>query len=398
MSAKKAAKYEGVNVDAGSGTANLVRVDEKIGEGNEGVVYKTQYPDPSAVKIFFKDNRDDKKEKISAMVKNKPKLKDDTGNWSLIWPQKVVEDPKTGDFLGYEMEYLDSDNFEMALKHAMQSLEWTQCSKNDRYKAAYNLATAVQAVHDAGHAIGDFNHKNILVDTDTKKVILIDTDGFHIKDGGDTNTGSKDDVDDELWDNPYGDSNGNNGENASNSSTQNNDSTSEDNEDIWENPYRSDGGATIYPGKTHFPRYSPPEKRTDEMGMDEVIDVDRFCLGVHIFQLLMNGTHPFSASGENAANGSPAKKIKDNPFPYGSSANKIKPRQGAPDYYQYPQSIRQAFEKCFKTGAKQFNYDRTKTETWITVLSKELGDDPSDQNRTNPNDNDDDDDLWENPY
>ena len=48
-------------------------------------------------------------------------------------------------------------------------------------KVAENIAAAVNNVHDSGHIIGDLNPNNFMLDVNTGRVMLVDTDSYHIK-------------------------------------------------------------------------------------------------------------------------------------------------------------------------------------------------------------------------
>lgn len=378
MFQRDASEYDNTRVTLGSNGSNSIRLGKEIDSGKEGVVYRVSGSPSSAVKIFKSKNRSHKSPKILAMTENKPENTGGSGDWSIIWPQKVVKNRNTGDIFGYKMQYIDSENTDNALKYSMEQLNWRDSSLQDRLTAAYNLANAVNAVHEAGHAIGDFNHDNILVEPGSHAITLIDCDGFHI-----TNSSRSGNSSGDPWDDPYSDTGG--GSQTSDRNSTNTSSSSQD-DDVWDDPYETDGGEKTYSGTTHYPRYSPPENRNKQMNATEVIDVDRFCLGVHIFQLLMSGTHPFSAGGNKAVNGDPANNIQENTFPYETSVDGIEPLSQAPDYNQLPKEVKILFKKCFDTGAKEFGYERATTTEWIDTLSDLIGVDDSEHTK---------DDIWD---
>ena len=292
-----------------------IDIGEQLGKGNEGKVYRAKNKDQIAIKLFFKGKRSSKEGKIKAMTDGHGEdLGSNVYDNNIIWPKEVVYDEMSGQFYGYTMPKLTTPNANNALKHAMYEFQWDESTEEERLQTALNLASAVSSIHDVGHAIGDFNHDNILISETS--VTLIDCDGFHIQ-----------------------------------------------------------GEESVYPGNTHFPRYSPPEKRNKKMGIDKVIDVDRFCLAVHIFQLLMEGTHPFQAEGEKAADGSPSKKINENPFPYECNVDGVSPVSRGPDFEDLPNRIQNLFEESFTTGSKQFGYERTEVSDWVDVLEDIVDDD-----------------------
>jgi hypothetical protein len=288
---------EEIETDSG-----VYEIGEQIGGGAEGNVYEVK--DSELVLKKF-DNPGKKQQKVSAMVKNKPD--DPTYNQhgvrSIIWPDELARNPDTGAFLGYVMPYKDLSSVKSALEYAMTEL--SNSTPERRRESAKNLAIAVKAIHQEGHAIGDFNHENILIDDGF--VILIDCDAFHI----------------------------------------------------------TDGNAT-YSGSTYSKRYAPPEKRgTGEP--DSVKEADKFCLGVHIFQFLLGGAHPFQAQ---SANGDWPSVIRSTPFPYLDGNSSVQPiNNNQQQYDQLPKELREKFEDCFTETGKDLIYGRPDPTDWIDAIN-----------------------------
>jgi hypothetical protein len=208
-------------------------------------------------------------------------------------------------------------------------------SLKERLRPAYNLAYMVYKIQDQGHALGDFNHENIFVKDGN--ISLIDCDGFHIKANG-----------------------------------------------------------IVYEGDTFKKRYSPPEKRPPEL--EEVKVADRFCLGVHIFQLLMDGYHPYHAKGSNAEGGDWGVKIAQNSFPYTDSAAGFEPPEPGlqQKYDNLPQEIQDLFQDCFSESSTRFGWARPSAVEWVRKLGRTAALDvpeselPSDSNGTKGGKGDDD--------
>lgn len=280
---------------------------EKLGEGAEGAIYRLPSSN-EVVKIFEKEKREEKSEKVQAMIANNPTdptyQQSNSDIRSIVWPTAIVEHPDKGDFLGYTMAYKNLADHKNACRYARENLQWNTSDPEDRYKTALNLVRVVRAIHEQGHAIGDLNHQNILIDSGY--VSVIDCDGFHIS---------------------------------------------------------SNQKSSTYPGETFFPRYAPPEGRANTTRGVKL--GDRFGIAVHIFQLLMEGFHPFQGQGPNAAGGTFADMIEQNEFIYASP--RLSPHTQAPDYEQLPAGIKNLFSKCFDT-AKRDPKNRPETDEWSHVL------------------------------
>ncbi|WP_338740517.1 hypothetical protein [Haloplanus salilacus] len=282
---------------------------ERLGIGVEGSVYALPGSD-EVVKVFEEERRSEKADKVRAMIANPPT---DTTHLqsdvrSIVWPTGVVED-RSGSFLGYTMPRVDLDQYKDAHRYAREDLRWADSDPERRYATAHNLAIVVDAIHEQDHAIGDLNHGDILVDD--RYVTLIDCDAFHIS-----------------------------------------------------------GEDGAYGGDTYLPRYAPLEGRGDSL--DAAREADRFGLGVHIFQLLMEGFHPFQAQGRWAQSGGFADMIENNPFPYEDpEPDEVEPHDDAPDYDRLPENVRDLFADCF--DGKACGWIRPSPDDWIVALRRAAG-------------------------
>jgi DNA-binding helix-hairpin-helix protein with protein kinase domain len=152
------------------------------------------------------------------------------------WPQNLLLDPGSGNVVGFLMPRLDGHREIHALygptdrKTAFPDASWAFL-----VRAARNVAAAFEAVHQAGHVIGDVNQGNVVVSRQAT-VRLIDCDSFQI-----THLGS------------------------------------------------------TYPCRVGVPLFTPPELRSQRLeSVVRTADHDRFGLAVLIFQLLFMGRHPFA--------------------------------------------------------------------------------------------------------
>ena len=295
-----------------------------IDSGGEGWVYHVErsqsgrVTDSDVVKVLKPGARADKEPKIEAMIAKDPtdQTLNEKGTRSIIWPEQIVRERPSGSFLGYTMPYVNVDSRPDAFEHADRVLSEENSTFYERIKTGLNLAIMVYNIHEAGHAIGDFNDKNILINEDCH-ITLIDCDGFHI--------------------------------------------TGED--------------ETVYPESVKLPRYAPPEGRGETVS--EVKEADRFSLGVHIFQFLMGSEHPYQAErGEDAINGTLKEKTDGNPFPYGETESDVAPAKWKQQRYdQFPQELKDLFERCFPDvdsdiPLKISNSNRPTPWEWIDTIDK----------------------------
>jgi DNA-binding helix-hairpin-helix protein with protein kinase domain len=103
----------------------------------------------------------------------------------------------------------------------------------------------------------------------------------------------------------------------------------------------------------------------------DIKEADRFGLGVHMFQFLMEVYHPFIAGGSGAMTSDYVDLIRENPFPYDADNPNIRPHEDAPNYDQLPEEIKQLFSECFHPGGK-LSLSRPTPEEWIETLTSQF--------------------------
>ena len=314
-------ELEGKRIEIGN--AGAATIGELIGRGGEGYVHELEdfsrsneldSSSRTVVKILKEDLRAGKEDKIEAMIKNKPDIQEvDAEDFPPIaWPTASVTTP-SGEFLGFEMPYVDYENSVTIYEYA-DSDEYPQrdADLTEIYRTGLNLAAMVHNVHESNHAIGDFNHKNIRVKNGY--IALLDCDSYHIR----ASSGEK------------------------------------------------------YQGNTFEPRYAPPEELTDSIR--GVQSGDNFCLGIHIFQILMQGCHPYVPSNdswtpENADNIEQWIKHPEFSFPYLDDQDDIKAPPALKERYEdFPKEIKELFELCFSNTSKIAGMGRPSPLKWIDPL------------------------------
>lgn len=166
------------------------------------------------------------------------------------------------------------------------------------HRTARNLATAMRALHERGYVIGDLNECNILA-SETALVTMVDTDSF------------------QVWDATTG---------------------------------------TLFRCRVGRPEFTPPELQGKPFAqINREPAHDHFGLGILIFQLLMEGTHPFA--GVYRGHGEPPplpERIGAGHFPHGGDPRvPYTPTPTAPSFEWLHPVLQNLFCRCFRDGHGQ---------------------------------------------
>ena len=305
-----------------------VPIGNQIKRDVDSCTYRIEDTESDAAKLYDQPEIDENRtrDKIQRMIDSPPDLPKESGVAAYFaWPTDILTNAESGEFLGYRMSRPPLDN----PKHVLDFTEeypHTESgsskgllgsilkgigiggdteSGGDPYDVSLALAEGVHALHQAGHAIGDFHHSKILIDDN--RVMFVDCDDFHIS-----------------------------------------------------------GESVKYDGSDIAPEYAPP---MDSEASEEVIQQgDRFALAVHIFRLLMEGYHPFETDEEGPTEELEA-MIQKSPFPYRvPDSEYLRAPEDAPPYDDLPPEIRNLFEICFIEG-QQIPEMRPTAGDWVQVLS-----------------------------
>ena len=162
--------------------------DSPLGKGGEGAVYPVTHIGSPVLgsagslvgKIYHDDEskRPEREAKCVAMLASVP----DTD--SIVWNLGNLY-RKDGVFAGFLMKRLQMDTYEtfMAVAHTLHRRRlFPDWSIMHALLMGRNVAAAVDAVHAAGHMVGDINESNILVSKDTT-VRIVDADSAQITAG-----------------------------------------------------------------------------------------------------------------------------------------------------------------------------------------------------------------------
>ena len=309
------------------------KVGKHIASGGEGDIYDIA-GNPSQVLKIFKDNKkSEKEEKIKVMLKRPVSEKND---FQITWPKDIVY---TGNkrFAGYVMNKISSTEnlnilYEYGPSAKYKSINWV-----DKITIALNLCIVLDAVHMAGHVCGDLNPNNINVDVQTGYVTYVDTDSYNIIDGS--------------------------------------------------RIYRCPVGMPNYIAGEISKKISKENERNRFLGVNDKItlenaslptytrETDYFALAIHIFQLLMNGAHPYQGAIDPSAKSSytaanPPDNIKKGTVPYINPKNRYTmiPRY-APEFGSLPENIQTLFKRAFIHGSRNPSLRPTASE-WYSALDE----------------------------
>lgn len=300
------------------GNKGLYREANQLGSGGEGTVYSISGNPNSVLKIYHPAKlTSELRRKVELMLSIRSRF-DNSALSSLAWPTDIVKDDK-GNFAGLVMPKVIGNPINECYEANNFSVNYGQ-----RICIAMNLCAAVDDVHSAKQTIGDFNPNNIIVNKKIGTVTLVDTDSFHLK---------------------------------------------------------NDRGI-LFPCTVGHRDYLAPELQgmnfSESHSKTYTQETDRFSLAIHIFCLLMNGTHPFATRrspintviGKSSVALPPTESlIKNGQSPHFSrKLSGTLPPLYCPDIKMLPSNIRSLFERAFDSG-HQNPAMRPSAEEWYDELS-----------------------------
>lgn len=292
-----------------------------IGVGGEARVYALPQS-PSLVAKVYHQPAELRARKLAAMLANPPHdPMSGSGLTSIAWPVDLllpVEARKQPLVAGFLMPRINRMKPIIDFYHPRTRRRACPLfSYFYLHRAGRNLAAAVRSLHEGGYVIGDLNESNILV-SDTALVALVDTDSFQVRDAH---------------------------------------------------------SGEVYRCAVGKAEFTPPElQRVTFAEMDREPAHDLFGLAVILFQLLMEGTHPFA--GQFTGRGEPPPvetRISSGHFPH--SLNKVaqqvpyKPMPAAPPFDVLSPRLRELFVQCFNDGHRD-PLARPDAQTWAQALKE----------------------------
>jgi len=285
-----------------------------VGVGGEARILQIR-EDPGLLAKVYHNPTAQHARKLAAMIANPPvDPMAAKGHVSIAWPVDLVE---TADgrrrFVGFLMPYVTW--MRPIIEYYNPRTRHQQCPLfNYQYlhRTARNLAVAVGALHVRGYVIGDVNETNILVN-DTALVTLVDTDSFQVRDPKNGH----------LFRCPVG-----------------------------------------------TPLFTPPEFQNKAFAhIDRAPENDLFGLAVLIFQILMEGAHPFA--GQFTGRGDPPPyevRISLGHFPHGNKPRgPYRPAPVTLPFEVLDPKLQQLFLRSFVAGHGD-PQARPGTQEWLSAL------------------------------
>ena len=264
-----------------------------LGRGGEASLYTVPDRANLAAKIYHNPSAE-QADKLAAMLAAPPVAPPQPGQHiTLAWPMsRLLEPTDEGRVIGYLMPRIDKAHLLWEIYNPGVRREvCPHFHHGSLLRTARNLAAVVGAVHECGYVVGDLNESNVLV-TSQGLVTLIDVDSF-----------------------------------------------------------QAPGRDRLYRCKVGRPEYTPPELQGVAFAdVDRLPQHDAFALAVLIFQLLMQGIHPFAGTyTEESELESIPGRIAAGHWPYAwRQTGSVEPSPHAPPWFTLPPSVQELFHRCFE--------------------------------------------------
>jgi DNA-binding helix-hairpin-helix protein with protein kinase domain len=290
------------------GKSGPVRLGKQLGKGGEGTVFEVEGRPDSAAKIYLAAISTERADKLVAMAAVRTAALDQL----TAWPTDVLRQ-SDGKVCGFVMANLRaSKDIHKLYSPKSRLADFPQADWRLVVRAALNTARAFSVLHQAGHLVGDVNHGGVRVSPDAT-VKLIDTDSFQISHQGRT-----------------------------------------------------------FLCEVGVQDFTPPELHGKAFKqVTRTANHDNFGLAVLIFQMLMNGRHPFAGRYSGPGDMPIEKAIPEFRYAYGRDTART--RMSPPPLSASPAAaspwVSDLWERAFGTeGAKPGG--RPKAEDWVQALTK----------------------------
>ncbi len=291
-------------------SGEIVEIDtsRELGSGGEARIFAIDERRAAKIYLRFEEARD---QKLAVMLANPPiDHTRATGHVSIAWPSDVLDDVDSGRIAGMVMPRVRRMRMMIEMLNPKRRRA-TVPGFDYRYlhRAARNVVAAVGGLHARGYVVGDLNESNILL-SDTALATLVDLDSIQVRDG------------DRL--------------------------------------FRCGVGKL---------EYTAPELQGKAFAdVNRSIDQDHFALGILVFQLLMEGTHPFAGVSTSESTEPLEQRIAAGHWAYQrSSQPPYRPRALAPPIDLLHPRLRDLFAQCFDDGHRAPDR-RPRASQWVKAL------------------------------
>jgi len=302
-----------------------ISLTHELGKGGEATVYNIAEDEHLVAKIYHQPTSD-REAKLRAMLLNPPEQP--STHMAIAWPTALVYQHTSGLVTWSTLETLEATNMGQFVGFLMPKIT-AGCSlfhiynpvlrkqlpypfdRKALHRTAYNLCAVVAKIHAKGYVIGDINESNILVNREAL-VTIVDCDSFQVK----------------------------------------------------------DEAGHIHRCQVGKPEYTPPELQGMRLSeVDQTIQHDLFGLAVLLFQLLMEGYHPFTGVLQTLQSVGRVDlyAIREGLFPYDNNVSHIDPPPSAPPYHWLHPRLQARFGRCFVTAQRNVTYRPTAWQ-WQEVL------------------------------
>ena len=171
------------------GTGQPIVMHHPVGHGKEGTVYLVQNAPSIVAKIFHQQPPPDStQQKLLTMIAN-PLPQPHTRYFSIAWPISIITRTKRSTVpVGYTMPAILADDYHEIGAYFNPARRRELAIARDKpytylhlLNMAHNVCLATAHIHSHQHLVGDFNSRNILANH-RGRIAIIDTDSFQIHD------------------------------------------------------------------------------------------------------------------------------------------------------------------------------------------------------------------------
>ena len=288
-----------------------VAAARRLGAGGEAEVYEVEGRPRLAYKKYRVPSAA-RAAKLRVMLAAPPDGCDAGGHVAIAWPTELVVGAG-GVVDGFLMPRIDlTATVPLFQVYNPASRQQIAPAFTWRYllRTARNVAAIVDSLHRAGYVVGDINESNLLVNK-RALAVLVDCDSMQVRDAA---------------------------------------------------------SGAVHRGGVGKPEFTAPELQgVDLSSVDRTAASDDFALAVLVFQLLLEGVHPFAGvwRGSGDPPDIPA-RMRDGSFPYRRGA-RVAPPPHALALDVLPPPLRRLAWRCFTTGVRRPSTRPTAAE-WMAAL------------------------------